>query len=441
MLEKYLGKLTSSQIIMGSFAAMILLGSLLLMLPEASADGSVTPWLDCLFTSTSAACVTGLVVFDTATHWSLFGQLVIIILIQIGGLGVFTIAFLLSVFLGSRISLRQRGILRDSISAQTVGGIIRLSIFLIRWVFIFEAAGALALMPVMIRDFGWARGIWYGIFHSVSAFCNAGFDLMGVREPFSSLSAYQADPVVNITIMALIVIGGLGFYVWKDISDTRFRFSRFSLQTKIVLITTCILIVLPGIWFTLTEYGNLPLPEAVLSGFFQSVTTRTAGFNTADLTKLQEDNKLLMVVLMLIGGSPGSTAGGMKTTTVAVMILTMFAVFCRKRDVAVFHRRISRDTVRTASAILTMYLTLFLLSSGIISRIEHVPLLSAAFETSSALGTVGLTLGLTPTLGTVSHIILILLMYTGRVGGLTILYAAIREGTSLRYPEEPVSVG
>ncbi|MDD6789437.1 MAG: potassium transporter TrkG, partial [Lachnospira sp.] len=248
-------------------------------------------------------------------------------------------------------------------------------------------------------------------------------------------------PVVNITIMSLIVIGGLGFYVWKDMSDSHFRFSHFSLQTRIVLITTCILIVAPGIWFTLTEYGDLPLPEALLSGFFQSVTTRTAGFNTADLTQLQEDNQLLMIVLMLIGGSPGSTAGGMKTTTAAVMILTMFAVFFRRRDVDVFHRRISRDTVRTASAIMTMYLTLFLLSSCIISRIEGVSLLPAAFETSSALGTVGLTLGLTPTLGRVSHCILILLMYTGRVGGLTILYAAIHEGTSLRYPEEPVSVG
>ncbi|MGI5990536.1 MAG: TrkH family potassium uptake protein [Lachnospiraceae bacterium] len=441
MLDKFFGKLTSQQVIIYSFAGMILLGSLLLMLPISSADGTWTPWIDALFTSTSASCVTGLVVYDTATHWSLFGQFIILLLIQIGGLGVVTIAFLLTVLSGSRITLRQRGLLKDSISGQRVGGIIRMSLFLIRWVVIFEAAGAVALMPVFVRDFGWGRGIWYSIFHSVSAFCNAGFDLMGIRTQFSSLTAYQADPVVNITVMALIVIGGLGFYVWKDISDHRFRFGRCSLQTKLVLITTLILIVVPGIWLTLTEYGDLPASEALLSGFFQSVTTRTAGFNTADLTTLSGDNQLLMIVLMLIGGSPGSTAGGMKTTTAAVLILTMFAVFRRRQNVSVFHRRISSEVVRTACAILTMYLTSFLLAAGLISRLEGIPILTTAFEAASALGTVGLTLGITPTLGTISHVILICLMYMGRVGGLTIMYATINEGSDLRYPEEPVSVG
>lgn len=441
MLRKHFGHLTSAQIIIYSFAALILLGSLLLSLPIASADRTWTPWVNSLFTSTSAACVTGLVVYDTATHWSLFGQMVILLLIQIGGLGVVTIAFLISVISGSKISLRQRAILKDSIAGERVGGIIRLSLFLIRWVIIFELAGALAMSPVFIRDFGIVRGIWYSVFHSISAFCNAGFDLMGVKTPFSSLSAYQFDPVINFTVMALIVIGGLGFYVWKDIADKRFVFQRFTLHTKLVVVTTALLITLPGLWFTLAEYHDLPLSEALLTGFFQSVTTRTAGFNTADLTQLHPDSQLMMIVLMLIGGSPGSTAGGMKTTTAAILLVTMITVFIRREDVNIFHRQIGNEVLRTACAILVMYLTLFLLATGIISRIESVPVLDAGFECASALGTVGLTLGLTPGLHTISHLILIGLMYVGRVGGLTIMYAAIKSGVNLRYPSENVSVG
>lgn len=436
-------RLTSAQIILAGFFLVILAGALLLMLPIASMEGRVTPFLDCLFTSTSATCVTGLIVYDTATHWSLFGRIVILSLIQVGGLGVITTAFLIRVILGSKISLIQRTLLQDSISGDNVQGIIRMSLYIIKMVMAVELGGALVMYPVFARDFGPVTGAGYALFHSVSAFCNAGFDLMGVRERYSSLVAYQGNAVINLVIMALIVFGGLGFYTWRDLQRNRLHFSRYTLQTKVVVTTTAILILVPAVIFFFAEYRSLPAGERVLSSFFQSVTTRTAGFNTSDLTKFKENDLLIMIMLMLIGGSPGSTAGGMKTTTIAVVVGTFLSLSGRRSNTVLHQRRIPAKTVRAAFSIVLMYVTLFLAGGMAISAMEHRSLLRSFFETASAIGTVGLTLGLTPSLHAVSKLILITLMFYGRVGGLTFMYATFRRSRvgSSCLPQEDLNVG
>ncbi|MGN1023853.1 MAG: TrkH family potassium uptake protein [Lachnospiraceae bacterium] len=434
--------LSSFQVILLGFAGVIFLGALLLMLPVSSRAREVTPFLDALFTSTSATCVTGLVVYDTWTHWSLFGQVLILVLIQIGGLGVVTMAVALAVLSGRRVSLMQRSVMQDSISSGHVGGMVRLTRFIVRTSAAIEILGAAVLFPVFARDFGVWKGLWYAVFHSVSAFCNAGFDLNGSSGQFSSLTRYEGNPVVNITVMALITVGGIGFLVWEDLAKNRRHLSRCRLQTKVVLVTSLFLDLVPAVLFYFGEYRNLTGGTRVLASLFQSVTCRTAGFNTTDLSRFSESGILLMIFLMLIGGSPGSTAGGMKTTTAALLFASAISVFRRQDDTVMFRRRVDDDTVRQAAAILMMYLLLFGGSAMVISRVEHVPLLSAMFETGSAVGTVGLTLGLTPKLGALSHLILIVLMYFGRVGGLTIIYAAVRRaGHGGRYPRETLTVG
>ena len=330
-----------------------------MMLPIASADRSVTPFKDTVFTAVSAVCVTGLVTVDTATHWSIFGQAVILLLIQIGGMGVVTIALAIISLSGKKIGLWQRSTMQESISAPQVGGIIRLTSFIIRTSAIIEGCGAALLMPVFIRDFGVGRGIWYSFFHSISAFCNAGFDLLGIRSSFSSLTSYADNVYVNIVVMVLIIVGGISFMTWDDFKVNKLRFKKFSLQSKIILITSLILITVPAIYFFFFEYGDKPVGLRILYSLFQSVTTRTAGFNTADLAGMNDSGKLIMTVLMLIGGSPGSTAGGMKTTTIAVLFLSALTVFRRRDDVESFRRRIPEEAVRNAGAILFMYLTLF----------------------------------------------------------------------------------
>ena len=434
---------TSFQVILAGFLGLILLGALILMLPVCSRDQAVTPFPDTLFTAVSATCVTGLVVHDTATHWSLFGQFIILLLIQIGGLGVITVAVTFFHLSGRRISLAQRNMMQQSISAPQVGGIVRRTGFLIRVSLCVELCGALLLLPAFVRDFGFPKGLWYSVFHSISAFCNAGFDLMGVRSPFSSLTSYAADPLVNIVIIALIVIGGIGFLVWEDIWKNGLRLRRYRLQTKLVLATSGILILVPAALNFIYEYASLPLSERILASLFQSVTTRTAGFNTTDLTKMSEPAILRMIFLMLVGGSPGSTAGGMKTTTLAVLFLAGLTVFRRRDDVDCFRRRIGQDVIRNAGTILFLYLALFSVGSAIICRVEQLPLLTCMFETGSAVGTVGLTLGITPELHQPSRIVLMLLMFLGRVGALTLVYALLPGGTNPpgRKPLEPVTVG
>ena len=436
-------KITSFRIIILSFFMLIMLGTFLLMLPISSRRGSITAFSDALFTATSATCVTGLVVKDTATYWSVFGQGVIFILIQIGGMGVITIGLTVMRASGMKIGLWHRSTMQESIAAPHIGGMVRFTSFIVKTTVLIELIGAALLFPVFCADFGAAKGLWYSLFHSVSAFCNAGFDLMGTREPFSSLTSYSGNIYVNCIIMLLIVAGGIGFLVWGDIKTYKHRFTRYSLQSKIVLLTTSILIVLPALYFFFNEYGSMDFSERSVSSFFQSVTTRTAGFNTQDLTNMSESGSILMIVLMLIGGSPGSTAGGMKTVTFAVLFMSAITVFSRKRDVQCFKRRISDDTVRNAGVVFFMYLFLFLVSGAVISKFEHIPLVASLFETSSAIGTVGLTLGITTKLRMLSKAILMMLMFFGRVGGLTLIYAALPSSGSKnsRLPLENISIG
>ena len=399
-------RISSFQIIIGSFLAVILTGTFLLMLPVSSAEGVATPFGDALFTATSAVCVTGLVVHDTFRYWSLFGQLLILLLIQIGGLGTITLATVVTILAGRKISLFQRSIMKDAVSADQIGGIVRYTQFILSGTLAVEFLGVITLFPIFFRKYSLSRSILYSVFHSVSAFCNAGFDLMGKDQPFSSL-------------------GGLGFSTWSDIGKNRTYLHKYRLQTKLILTTTAILIFIPAGLFFIIEYQGYPLKERILASLFQSVTTRTAGFNTTDYNNFTDAGKFLSIVLMLIGGSPGSTAGGMKTTTIAVLLLNANGTFRHRDEASAFSRRISDQTVKIAATIFTLYLALFTISSMIISLVESLPLLTCMFEAASAIGTVGLTLGITPQLGPVSRGILIFLMYFGRVGGLTLIYAAV----------------
>ena len=442
---KILGKyrLTTFQVIASGFLAFILLGALLLMLPVSSRGPGGAAFADCLFTATSAVCVTGLAVVDTATYWSGFGQAVILLMIQVGGMGVVTAALALSSISGRKIGLMQRSVMQESIAAPQVGGIVRLTRFIIATTFGIELTGAALLAPAFIPEFGWGLGLWYALFHSVSAFCNAGFDLMGIRGAFSSLTGFSQNALVNIVLILLITIGGIGFLVWNDVKLHRFRLKQYRLQSKIVLVTSAVLILLPSLWFFFFEINDLPAGRRILPSLFQSVTLRTAGFNTVDLGRMGGSSQAMMILWMLIGGSPGSTAGGMKTTTVAVLLLTAWSVFRRQEDTACFGRRIEAEPVRGAVAILAMYFILFYASGLIISRLENLPLMTCLFETASALGTVGLTLGITSRLGLASRGILMALMFLGRVGGLTLIYAAqsVRKSAASTLPVEKITVG
>ena len=436
-------RLSSFQIIILGFAGVILLGALLLMLPLSTTAGCVTPFHEALFTATSAVCVTGLVVQDTGSYWSVFGQAVILTLIQIGGLGVVTVAASFALLSGRRISLMQRSTMQDAISAPRVGGIVRLTRFILRGTFLIELIGALAMLPVFCRDYGW-RGIWMAVFHSISAFCNAGFDILGRADAlYPSLTAYMADPLVNIVIMLLIVVGGIGFLTWDDVCTHRLHLRRYRMQSKVILSATVILIALPAVLFFLTDFAELPAGQRVLASLFQAVTPRTAGYNTADLTKMSDTSQAVTILLMLTGGAPGSTAGGMKVTTLAVLAANAVAAFRRREDPQLFKRRLEPSAVRNAAAILLLYLGLTFAGAAVISAAEGLPLGACLYETASAAGTVGLTLGLTPQLGTLSQGILILLMFFGRVGGLTLIYAAFsgHDLTYARYPKEMITVG
>ena len=431
------------QIIVFGFAGLILSGTLLLMLPASCREPGGAGFEDCLFTATSAVCVTGLVVRDTALCWTGFGQAVILLLIQTGGLGIITAAAALATFSGRRIGLMQRSTMQEALSAPQVGGVVRLTRFIVLSTAALEAAGALLLLPAFIPEFGWKRGAWYALFHAVSAFCNAGFDLMGIRGEFSSLTLWAQHPCVNIVLILLITAGGVGFLVWDDLARHLYRIRRYRLQSKIVLLTSAVLVLLPFLWFWGFEMKTLPPSSRILPSLFQSVTLRTAGFNTVDLGQISGAGRSIMILAMLIGGSPGSTAGGMKTSTAAVLALTAHTVLRRKDEVTCFGRRVGQDAVRSAVSILFLYFFLFYSSGLILSAIEKLPLEACLFETASALGTVGLSLGITGSLGSVSRMILITLMFLGRVGALTLIYAAqpVRTSPHCSLPLEKVAIG
>ena len=426
-------QLSSFQIIILGFAGVILLGALLLMLPIATQEGCTTPFNEALFTATSAVCVTGLVIHDTGSYWSAFGQTIILTLIQIGGLGVVTVAALFALLSRRKISLMQRTTMQDAISAPNVGGIVRLTKFILWGTFTIELIGALAMLPVFCRDYGW-HGIWMAVFHSISAFCNAGFDILGTANNlYPSLTGYEQNPIMNITIMLLIIIGGIGFLTFR----------RYRMQSKVILIFTLILIIFPVIFFFFADFAALPIEDRLQAALFQSVTTRTAGFNTVNLSAMSSSSQGIMILLMLIGGSPGSTAGGMKTTTFAVLLANIVATYRQQDSAHFFDRRVDYNAIKLASTILTVYITLFFSGGIFISAYENLPLSSCLYETASALGTVGLTLGITPQLHVPSQLILILLMYLGRVGSLTLMYAALsgKKAVNSKLPLEKITIG
>ena len=440
---RFLEKWSSVQIITAGFLFIILLGAAILSLPISSQSGQGTNFVDSLFTATSAVCVTGLVVFDTASYWSGFGQLIILIMIQIGGLGVISVASFLSMLAGRKISLMQRQTMQNALSAPQMGGIVKLTRFIFLVSFAIEGIGALLLMPVFMTKYG-IRGIWMAVFHSVSAFCNAGFDLMGNQTgQYSSLTSFAGSGYVTLVICLLIMIGGIGFLTWKDIAVKKTRFKEYSMQTKVILVTTAILIVIPAVFFFFSDFANEPLKDRICMSVFQAVTPRTAGFNTADLNKMSDAGRSVMMLLMLIGGSPGSTAGGMKTTTFTVLLLNAIATFRSQENAGAFGRRLEYHVIKNAATIAMLYFTLFFCGGLAISVYEELPLLDCLYEAASAVGTVGLTLGITPKLHMFSQIVLIILMYLGRVGGLTLIYAVLsrRNRGNAKLPLEKITVG
>lgn len=437
---------SATQILSLGFAMLILLGGLLLSLPIASRSGSGVPFLSALFTSTSATCVTGLVVYDTWTQFSYFGQAVILLLIQIGGLGFMAVAILFSLAIGRRIGLRERSLLAEAVSSMQVGGVVRLVRRMLIGTALFEGTGTLLLAIRFVPIFGMGQGIWFSVFHSVSAFCNAGFDLMGVRSPFSSLTSFYDDPLVILTIAVLIVTGGIGFVVWNDLIESRFRFKDLHLHTRVVLFSTVVLLLIGTIAFAALEYDgtmrSMNPGIRMLSAFFQSVTPRTAGFNSLDIASLSDGSKFVTMLLMFIGAAPGGTGGGIKVTTFAVMAASVLSQLRAREDVNLFHFRLEAEAIRRAFCGVAVYLAMT--AGGIlILCAQGQPLTAAAFEALSAIGTVGLTTGITPTLPAMSKIAIILLMYAGRVGSLTVFMAVAQQKNTgkLKNPAGKIIVG
>ncbi len=436
-------KLSTFQIIILGFLGTILLGALVLMLPFSSRSGEWTPFGDALFTSTSAVCVTGLIVKDTATYWSAFGQAAILTMIQIGGLGIVTVTAFIAIISGRKISLLQRNLLQDSIAAHQIGGIVRMTQFIFRMAFATELLGALIMLPSFYSAFG-KRGIWMAFFHSISAFCNAGFDVMGADGgEFSSLTYLASSPGVVIPICLLIISGGLGFLTWDDISVHKLDIKRYRMQSKAILLCNLILIAVPALLFFFSDFAAQPMKERLLLSGFQAITPRTAGFNTADFSSMTGAGRAAIIFLMFIGGSPGSTAGGMKTTTLVVLYATAAASIRRRKNLQIFGRRIEDETIKNAGTLLVLYLSLAFAGALVISLAEGLPVDACIFETASAIGTVGLTLGITPSLGALSRVILMCFMFFGRVGGLTLMFAAISNAGAevSKAPVEKISVG
>ncbi|WP_438434198.1 TrkH family potassium uptake protein [Gorillibacterium sp. sgz500922] len=442
-------RLTPPQILVTGFALIILTGGFLLMLPASSASGQATPFLDALFTSTSATCVTGLVVVDTGLHWSLMGKLVILLLIQVGGLGFMTMASLIMLVFRRKISLRERLILQEALNQSSMAGIVRLIRRVLLYALVVEGTGALLLAFRFSFDMPPGQALLFGLFHGVSMFNNAGFDLFGpLTGPFSSLTSYANDPLVNLVVMLLIVIGGIGFVVIAELNDYRER-RRLSLHTKVVLTSTVLLIGIGAVVFYVFEYTNpltlRPLHPGgkVLASFFASVTPRTAGANTIDVTGMRQASQFFTIILMFIGASPGSTGGGIKTTTFSILIGAMIAMLRGKEDIVFFRSRLAKDRIYKAITLTLFALMLVVAVAMVLSTTEDVNFLRILFEVTSAFGTVGLSMGLTPHLTLVGKILIIFMMFLGRLGPLTLAYALQPkpEKELFRYPEGKITIG
>ena len=438
--------MTPSRVLVLGFTVVILFGALILTLPQATQDGLGLPFLNAVFTSTSAVCVTGLVVVDTGTTFSVFGQWVILFLIQVGGLGFMTFATLIAFILGKKITLKERLVLQEALNQVSVEGIVRLTKSVLLISFTIEAIGALILTLRWLPDFGWSKALYYGVFHSISAFNNAGFDLFG---NFTSLTAYVGDPIVNITIMLLIICGGLGFIVLVDI--LAYRKKKLRLHTKIVVQVSGILILVGAVLIFIIEFANpktlgpLPLGSKILAAIFQSVSPRTAGFNTIDIANMYETSLLTMIVFMFIGASSGSTGGGIKTTTFVALVLSVLSTYRSVPHVVIEGRTLPKEIIQKAWAIATSAVFLIFFMISILSLTENSDLMTVLFEATSAFGTVGLSMGFTPHLSVIGKLAIILTMFTGRLGPLTLAFFLSqkrdKKASQIKYPEERIMIG
>lgn len=440
-------RLTNNQILAFGLLSVILTGSFLLMLPVSSKAGTWTPFVDALFTATSASCVTGLIVADTYTHWTVFGQIVIIFMIQIGGIGLMTMITSIYFLLNKQIDVQTRQLLMSSTGSLQLGGIARLIKRVLRGTAFFEGIGAILLGTQFIPEMGWAKGTYYAIFHSISAFCNAGFDIMGFKGEYTSLTTYYDNEVVSLTICFLIITGGVGFLVWSDISRYKLNFSHYSLHSKLMLTTTVFLLGLGTLAFFFLErnssMADMNVQDRLLNSFFAATTPRTAGFSSIDINQMSQSGLFLTIILMIIGGGAGSTAGGIKVTTLAVLLLNLVSMAKGHDIVTIFKRRLESETFKQASSILTIYLIGLLASTLLICAYEPYSIEQVMFECASAIGTVGLSTGLSAMLKPFSLIVLSLLMYSGRLGGITFLmfFAKREKDPPLRRVTEKILLG
>lgn len=446
--KKYLYKLSYTKIVAGGYFLLLIIGTFLLMLPAASKSGEWTAFPDALTTATSASCVTGLIVFDTFTHWSLFGQAVLLVLIQIGGLGYMTIITLFSVLIGRKIGIRERGLLKESTNALQMGGLIALAKKVIIGTVLFEFVGAVILALRFMTVFSVKRSIYYGIFHSVSAFCNAGFDLMGAIEPYGSMTYFSSDPIVLFTLSVLIFTGGIGFVVWNDFCVNKFKLHKYKLHSKIALFTSLFLIFSGAVMIFILEFNNtldgMSIFDKISNAFFASVSTRTAGFNSIDMASMSPSSYLIHIIFMLIGGSSGSTAGGMKTTTIAVLIIAAWANMRNAKHVNIFGRRLESDIIRKAMTVAMIYFVLTVTASILIGLSNPgFSLSEILFEVSSAIGTVGLSCGVMGRINMFGQIIMTLLMYCGRVGSMSfaMIFTEVKAPSHIKMPSEKIIIG
>jgi trk system potassium uptake protein TrkH len=442
-------QLTPPQILVLGFATIIIIGCFLLMLPIASASGRSMPFIDALFMATSATCITGLLVVDPSIHFTVFGEIVIIILIQLGGLGFMSMATLFAFVLRKKITLKERLILQEALNQNSMEGIVRLFRKVLLYTLTIEGIGAVLFTIRWSFDMDFSKAIYYGIWHAVSIFNNSGFDLFGsLTGPFSSMTSYVADPFTNVIAMCLVILGGIGFIVLSDLLDYK-KTKKLTLHSKVVLSMTGLLIIIGAIVIFIFEYtnaktmGSLDAGGKILASFFQSVTSRTAGVNTLDIGSLRQATQFFMIILMFIGASPGSTGGGIKTTTFTILLAAVITMIRGKEDIVIFRFRLAKDRILKAITLTMIALFIVIIVSMVLSTTENAPFLQILFEVTSAFGTVGHTMGLTPHLTLFGKIVICLTMFAGRLGPITLAYALQpkQEKELFRYPEGKITIG
>lgn len=439
-------KMNGMQVLALGFLAIILLGALILSLPISSANGEVTSFIDSLFTSTSAVCVTGLVTVDTGTHWNLFGQIIIMLLIEVGGLGFMSFTTLIAIILGKKITLRDRLALQNSMNTFDIHGIVKMVRYILIFTISVQLVGAALFATQFIPEYGPLRGAFYGIFHSISAFCNAGFDVFGNGV---SMTTHNTNGVVILVASALIIIGGLGFTVWSELYSIK-NIKRLSLHSKVVILITSILVIGGATLMFLFEHKNpntmasFSLWDKITNSLFAATTPRTAGFNSIPTDGMTTAGQFLTILLMFVGGSPGSTAGGLKTTTMGILLFTVICVIKGREDTEIFMKKISKDIVYKSLTLVFIGLSLIITVTMILSYTEvGASFIELLYETVSAFTTAGLTLGLTPSLSIIGKVLIIIMMYLGRVGPLTVVLALTREkrDNGIKYPEGKILIG